>query len=320
MNDYPIGETIRTLRTSRELSQKELGDALDISTQAVSKWETGAAMPDTLMLPQIAAFFGVSIDSLFFGSTAPNEPDPILGAPVADFADDGVLRVVQFLGNRPIASQCPRKEQPIALEFEAAQKSLAADHPPQVEVFGSCVIHGTVRGDLRSEQDVTCSNVLGSVTAGGSITCENVDGNAEAGGNITCDDIDGDASAGGSITCDDIDGNVVAADITCDSIDGDVTSSGRINCDTIEGDVTSTGSVSCDVIEGDLVSHGSLRCDSVGGNVSAEGDVVCDSVGGSACAKGNINCDEIGGNAEAGGDITCETIEGDATAGRIFRS
>ena len=81
MNDYPIGETIRTLRTSQGLSQKELGDALDISTQAVSKWETGAAIPDTLMLPQIAAFFGVSVGYLL------GQEDPISQVDVAFYGE-----------------------------------------------------------------------------------------------------------------------------------------------------------------------------------------------------------------------------------------
>lgn len=60
-----IGEKIRSLRKARDLSQETLAQALDVSFQAVSRWENGAAMPDIAMLPALAAFFGVTMDELF---------------------------------------------------------------------------------------------------------------------------------------------------------------------------------------------------------------------------------------------------------------
>ena len=41
--------------------------ALNISPQAISKWETNTSIPDTPTLPLIAAYFEVSIDYLFYG-------------------------------------------------------------------------------------------------------------------------------------------------------------------------------------------------------------------------------------------------------------
>lgn len=59
-----IGKNISSLRKERGLKQEELARAVGVSTQAVSKWENGG-VPDVELLPAIADFFGVSIDSLY---------------------------------------------------------------------------------------------------------------------------------------------------------------------------------------------------------------------------------------------------------------
>ena len=56
---------IRQLRQSLSMTQEELGSALGVTAQAVSKWESGATMPDIQLLPEIAVLFGVTIDELF---------------------------------------------------------------------------------------------------------------------------------------------------------------------------------------------------------------------------------------------------------------
>ena len=60
-----IGEKIRALRRSRNISQEILAQYLGVSFQAVSKWENGSAMPDVTLIPAIASFFEVSTDELF---------------------------------------------------------------------------------------------------------------------------------------------------------------------------------------------------------------------------------------------------------------
>lgn len=52
------------LRKRNHLTQQELGDVLNVSCQTISRWETGTAFPDISVLPQIGAYFGVSIDAL----------------------------------------------------------------------------------------------------------------------------------------------------------------------------------------------------------------------------------------------------------------
>lgn len=60
-----IGKKIKNLRLEKNVKQEELAEYLGVSFQAVSKWETGASVPDIALLPGIAVFFGVTIDELF---------------------------------------------------------------------------------------------------------------------------------------------------------------------------------------------------------------------------------------------------------------
>jgi transcriptional regulator with XRE-family HTH domain/Tfp pilus assembly protein PilF len=60
-----IGNQIRALRQRRGITQEALAQHLGVTAQAVSKWERNAATPDIGMLPDISAYFGVTIDELF---------------------------------------------------------------------------------------------------------------------------------------------------------------------------------------------------------------------------------------------------------------
>lgn len=60
-----MGKEIHRLRSSRGITQEALAEALNVTPQTVSKWERGASMPDVQMLPEIAVYFGVTIDQLF---------------------------------------------------------------------------------------------------------------------------------------------------------------------------------------------------------------------------------------------------------------
>ena len=60
-----LGNKIRELRRANNLTQEQLAATLNISAQAVSKWEMGASYPDMTMIPTLAAFFKVTLDELF---------------------------------------------------------------------------------------------------------------------------------------------------------------------------------------------------------------------------------------------------------------
>ena len=59
-----IGETIRRLRREQGMTQEALAEALNISPQAVSRWELNLAMPDITLLPAPASLFDVTSDEL----------------------------------------------------------------------------------------------------------------------------------------------------------------------------------------------------------------------------------------------------------------
>lgn len=57
-------EVLRALRTQRGYSQEALAEALYVTRQAVSRWETGETVPNTDTLKRLSALFDVSINTL----------------------------------------------------------------------------------------------------------------------------------------------------------------------------------------------------------------------------------------------------------------
>ena len=67
-----IGERITQLRKEKDISQAELAKRLEVSRQAVSKWEQGASSPDTNKLIQLAKILDTEVEYLATG----NKPEP----------------------------------------------------------------------------------------------------------------------------------------------------------------------------------------------------------------------------------------------------
>ena len=67
-----IGERIMALRKEKNISQTELAKRLNVSRQAVSKWEQGVSSPDTERLIQLAEILGTEVEYLATGT----HPEP----------------------------------------------------------------------------------------------------------------------------------------------------------------------------------------------------------------------------------------------------
>ena len=67
MEQEKIGKFIKKIRIDNGLTQKDLADKLDVTYQAVSKWENGKNIPDIMILKQISKEFNVNIDDLLEG-------------------------------------------------------------------------------------------------------------------------------------------------------------------------------------------------------------------------------------------------------------
>ena len=64
MSNINIADNIVRLRHEKKLTQEQLADFVGVTKASVSKWETAQSMPDILILPKLASYFGVSIDEL----------------------------------------------------------------------------------------------------------------------------------------------------------------------------------------------------------------------------------------------------------------
>lgn len=64
MVKYLFSEQVKKLRKDMKISQSRLAKQLDVTQQAVGKWETGKSIPDSETLRKIAAFFKTSVDFL----------------------------------------------------------------------------------------------------------------------------------------------------------------------------------------------------------------------------------------------------------------
>lgn len=65
-----LGKRIAALRRQKELKQDDIAGMLDVSPQAVSKWENDQTCPDIGLLPKLAQILGVTTDELLSGKQA----------------------------------------------------------------------------------------------------------------------------------------------------------------------------------------------------------------------------------------------------------
>ena len=67
MDNKKFGDFIKELRKEKQLTQKELGEKLNITDKAISKWERGLSFPDIAVLKDLAEFFEIDISELLNG-------------------------------------------------------------------------------------------------------------------------------------------------------------------------------------------------------------------------------------------------------------
>ena len=72
MATYLTGDTIKTLREQRALTQRALADAVGVTDKAVSKWESGRGLPDISLVEPLSAALGVSVAELLTGDVRQN--------------------------------------------------------------------------------------------------------------------------------------------------------------------------------------------------------------------------------------------------------
>ena len=72
INKKKFGAFVASLRKEKGITQKELSEQLCISDKAISKWETGVSLPDTVLLVPLANLLDVSVTELLMCERLPN--------------------------------------------------------------------------------------------------------------------------------------------------------------------------------------------------------------------------------------------------------
>ena len=73
MDTYITGATIRTLREKKGITQAQLASVLNVSSKAISKWETAKGLPDITLIEPLANALSVSVMELMTGNAVVNK-------------------------------------------------------------------------------------------------------------------------------------------------------------------------------------------------------------------------------------------------------
>ena len=94
-----LGRRIARLRLTKTATQERLAKELNVSPQAVSKWENDINYPDISLLPDLARFLGVSVDELLSGASASTQESASAQGNAA--AQESAAEVVSVAADEP---------------------------------------------------------------------------------------------------------------------------------------------------------------------------------------------------------------------------
>ncbi|MGM9603599.1 MAG: helix-turn-helix domain-containing protein [Faecousia sp.] len=126
-----IGERIISLRKAENLSQGQLASLLDVSRQAVSKWENDQSTPDTLKLIQLADVLKTDVEYLATGRVTEPKVEKVVvkvpeiqekivekpviqyvertvEKPIVQYVEKPVIRTVEKLVEKPVIKRIVR--------------------------------------------------------------------------------------------------------------------------------------------------------------------------------------------------------------------
>lgn len=276
-----LGKRIAQRRRQLGLTQEGLAQRLDVTNQAVSKWESDQCCPDITQLPKLADLFGITLDELFGREIPTPEAEPVeepAEEPVYEQIPEEepwkksrgliekLLRTTFDKVNQAV-EQAEQKVKQSDVEFHATPRVVPIpvevtpdwedDDTLRVVIFQGkrMVEHHPVRKEIlfryegpalnvHSECDLTCGYVEGNASAKGDMTCGSVSGSVTADGDTTCDNVSGNVTAGGDVDCGSVLGHVKAGgDVDCESVHGNVTAGGDVDCTSVLGSAKAGGDV-----------------------------------------------------------------------------
>lgn len=96
-----LGERICKLRSEKNLSQGDLADALEVSRQSISKWETNGSVPELDKLVKLSEVFGITLDELVTGKEKEEASPPPQAEPQVIYIEKPIkpsISAAQILG------------------------------------------------------------------------------------------------------------------------------------------------------------------------------------------------------------------------------
>ena len=101
-----VGEQISKFRKEKGLTQRELGEAIGVSSSAVSQWESGGT-PDISLLPALSDILGVTVDALFGRTEAKREDmKEVVGRYIASLPEDKRIEGLISLMHKAMLTGC----------------------------------------------------------------------------------------------------------------------------------------------------------------------------------------------------------------------
>lgn len=88
MNQEKIGKFIANCRKDKKLTQEQLAEKLNISKNAVSKWERGLSLPDVSIMQELCKILGITLNELFIGEN-------IIEEKYKEVADNNLLNALE---------------------------------------------------------------------------------------------------------------------------------------------------------------------------------------------------------------------------------
>lgn len=98
MDQVKIGNYLKTVRKNKGLTQEELAEKLGVSRRSVSRWETGANLPDIDLMIELADFYDVDLRDMLTGKTEDEPVDQQLketALMVAEYGNEEKLKITR---------------------------------------------------------------------------------------------------------------------------------------------------------------------------------------------------------------------------------
>lgn len=117
MDCNKVGKLILSLRKEKNMTQKNVAEAMNISDKTISKWERGLGCPDVSLLGELSNILGVNIEKLLLGDLNQNDADGGNMKKVKFYVCPNCGNIINSTGDAGI-SCCGRRLEPLIVKPE----------------------------------------------------------------------------------------------------------------------------------------------------------------------------------------------------------